>query len=120
MANPIKIPFVQGDSVRYRVTIEATTGSPLGIDLSGMTIRADIRNEYDTEVVASFTVEEVDYTAGVFDLVLSSGVSASLPVTGHNRSFVFDVQYESTGSPPSTRKTPIYGYLVVQREVTRA
>ena len=113
----IKLYLHQGDSKSWPVTM-TQSGSPSAVDLTGVTITGDIRTEYDTSVVASFSITETDLANGEFSFNISSTDSASLPVTGSKTSFVFDIQLNYGGSPP-TIKTPITGYLIVSREVTR-
>ena len=111
----IKLYVHQGDSETWNVV---SSDSPT-LDLSGATFRGDIRKEYNTDVLGSFTFEEVDYSLGQFNIKLDATTSASLPIPGKNmaQTFVFDIQYIQ-GSPENVT-TMMHGHLVVQREVTR-
>jgi len=114
-ANPISLSFVQGDTFFLNVDWKDDLDVPM--DITNATIRADIRKEYATGVVASFTVEEVDLSIGQFKLILSDTVSAALPARRGSAvtSFVFDVNVEFSNAESLT---PIYGYLKMQRQVT--
>lgn len=111
----IKLFLHQGDDKSWPVTM-TTPGSPSTVDLSGVTLSGDIRAEYDSSVVGSFTFTETDLANGQFSIDISKTTSASLPVTGARTSFVFDIQIDY---PSGDRSTPITGYLIVQREATR-
>lgn len=113
----IKLYLHQGDSKSWPVTV-TDTGSPPAVDLTGVTLSGDIRLEYDSDVVGSFSFTETDMANGQFSIDIDSVVSAALPVTGVKTSFVFDIQFNYGGSP-AVIKTPISGYLIVSREVTR-
>ena len=120
MSTPISLTFTQGETVQFPVTITATSGSPLGpVNLVGYTFKADIRKEYTTDVIASFTIAETDLANGQFTLEMSSTDSAALPIntSGRVTSFVFDVDMIGAGSP-ATISTPISGYLKVVHQVT--
>jgi len=120
MSNPISLTFKQGATVQFPITITATTGSPLGpVDLTGYTFKADIRKEYNTAVVASFTINETDLVNGQFNIELSAAVTEALPMNTKGRvtSFVFDVDMYAPGSP-QVIDTPIDGYLKVTHRVT--
>lgn len=114
--NPVSLEFVQGDTVYIDVLWEST-GSPSTVNLQNSTITASIRKEYNTEVLASFSVEETDLSNGQFKLILSATDSAALPVRANSRitSFVFDV---NVVLQDGSVQTPIYGYLKMQRQVT--
>lgn len=118
--NPVSLEFVQGDTVTIGLQWNDPNGSPVNapIDLTGCVITSQIRKEYNTEVLASFTVVETDLVNGKFDLILSEVASAALPARANSRitSFVFDVNVQFPGG---TTQTPVYGYLKMQREVTR-
>lgn len=104
----------QGDEERWQVS---SGGSPQ-LNLSGVTLSGDIRKEYSTDVVGSFTFEVVDLSIGQFNIVLSPETSAALPFQGNKMaaSFVYDIQY--TVGSPEIPTTLMYGHLLVQREVT--
>jgi len=116
MADMISLSIVHGDDASFPVTV-AAEGSPSVVDLTGATITADIRKEYSSAVVGSFTITETDLSIGSFSLDLSSATTTALPqnTKGRIQSFVFDVQivYADT-----TRDTIISGYLKVANEVT--
>ena len=118
MSNPISLNFNQGETVLYPVVItEKDTGTP--IDLTGAVITGDIRKEYNTEVLASFVITNINYQLvdGGFELTLSSAISEALPMNNKGRitSFVFDVDVKY---PSGRIDTPISGYLKVTRRVT--
>lgn len=116
MSNPISLNFNQGETKSFPVTIkDKDTGTP--IDLTGATITSDIRKEYNTAVVASFTITETDLANGSFSLDISSTVSEALPMNSKGRitSFVFDVDIKYVNLDIAT---PISGYLKVTRQVT--
>jgi len=120
MSNPISLTFNQGATVQFPITITATTGSPLGpVNLTGYTFAADIRKEYNTDVIASFVINETDLANGEFNIELSAAVSEALPMNSKGRvtSFVFDVDMYAPGSPQVV-DTPITGYLKVAHRVT--
>lgn len=114
-SNPIKLYFVQGETVSFPITIQAD-GSPSVVDLTGVTITSSIRKEYHLPVVGSFTIQETDLANGQFTLYLDSSASC-LPVNydSNKTSFVFDV---TIAYPGGSIKKPLYGYLIVQRRVT--
>jgi len=114
--NQISLSFVQGDDVTFPVTMTAA-GSPSVVDLTGSTITADIRKEYTSSVVGSFTISATDLANGKFSLVLPSSVSSLLPTNTGTKvtSFVFDVQ---VAWPSTSIQTIISGYLKMQHQVT--
>lgn len=120
LTNPVSLDFVQGDTVTIGFEWLDPDGSPANapLDLTGCTITSQIRKEYHTPVLASFTVVPTDLVNGKFDLILSEVASAALPARANSRitSFVFDVNVQFT---TGTTQTPVYGYLKMQREVTR-
>lgn len=114
--NPISLDMVQGDSFRRTITY-STSGSPSVVDLTGATITGSIRKEYDTDVITTFNIENRDDPSGTFDIALTPTQTSALPMNRRGRitSFVFDVEITfGTGD----KKTILYGYLKVQREVT--
>lgn len=115
MSDTPSLQFVQGETVSFPVTVTDSLGVP--IDLSGATIKSDIRKEYNTDVVASFTIEETDLLNGQFALTMTSVTSEALPMntTGRITSFVFDVDVYYPGG---NIETIISGYLKVVRGVT--
>lgn len=116
MADPTFLGFVHGDDVTYPIDM-TDAGSPPETDLTGATIKADIRKEYNTAVLASFTIIETDLPNGRFELNLPAAASATLPqnLKGRQQSFVFDVEVTYVGG---TKETIISGYLKVINEVT--
>jgi len=119
MADTISLGFIHGDDVTYPVTI---TGPASGfvhtpIDLTGATIKSDIRKEYGTSVLASFTINLTDLSNGKFELYLDAATSATLPQNSKGRvnSFVFDVEVTFASG---NKDTIISGYLKVTNEVT--
>lgn len=117
MADTISLGFVHGDDVTFPVTMTNPAGSPLEVDLTGATVRADIRKEYGTAVIASFTPNYTDLANGAFELTLDAATSATLPqnTKGRINSFVFDVEITYLDT---TKDTIISGYLKVTNEVT--
>lgn len=111
----IKLFLHQGDNKSWPVTISAS-GSPSTVDLTGVTLSGDIRAEYNTDIVGSFTFTETDLANGQFSIDISAATSAALPIEDFRKSFVFDIQIDWPGG---NIDTPISGYLIVQREVTR-
>jgi len=116
MADTISLAFVHGDDVTYPVEMSAE-GSPSIIDLTGATVKADIRKEYGSAVLASFTPNYTDLANGKFELNLPAATSATLPENSKGRimSFVFDVEVTYLDT---TKATIISGYLKVTNEVT--
>lgn len=115
MSSPISLTFNQGETVQFPVTIKDSTGTP--IDLTGYTFASDIRKEYTTPVISSFTINTTDLLNGEFVLELSATVTEGLPVntSGRVTSFVFDLDMnDGTG----VISTPISGYLKVVHRVT--
>ena len=117
MSSPISLSFTQGETIQIPITIKDSGGTPK--DLSGYTFKSDVRKEYTTGVVASFTIVEVDLANGSFRLDMSSPVSEALPVntTGRVTSFVFDLDMYAPGSPQII-ETPLSGYLKIAHRVT--
>lgn len=114
--------FVHGDTVNIPITWTGPeTGSPPNapVNLTGATIRADIKKEYTGEVLTSFNIIETDFATGKFTLNLPASLSALLPQNPKGRimSFVFDVDIQYAGSP-ITKETMMTGYLKVTNEVT--
>ena len=116
MADTISLGFVHGDDVTFPVEM-TQPGSPTAVDLSGATVKADIRKEYGTAVLASFTPVYTDLPNGKFELTLDAATSATLPENpkGRINSFVFDVEVTYVDT---TKDTIISGYLKVTNEVT--
>lgn len=115
--NDRKITLHQGDTKTWTFTW-AVSGSPSIVDLSGATLTGDIRLEYDSDVVGSFYFVETDMANGQFTFGIDEATSSALPVKSNKTSFVFDIQVTFPGSPV-TIETPYWGYLIVQREVTK-
>lgn len=116
MSNPISLNFSQGETVSFPVVMTDPDGiTPT--DLTGSIITGDIRKEYVTDVVASFTVVATDLVNGSFSINLPSSVTEALPMNTKGRitSFVFDVDIKYTDN---SIDTPISGYLKVTRQVT--
>lgn len=113
--NSISLSFVQGDDVTFPVTMTDNNGT--AINLTGSTFTADIRKEYTSSVVGSFTFNNLDLINGKFDLVLPTSVTTAMPANRKGRitSFVFDVQETNAAGD---KETIILGYLKMQREVT--
>lgn len=116
MADTISLGFVHGDDVTFPVELTAT-GSPTTVDLTGATVKADIRKEYTGDVIASFTPNYTDLPNGKFELGLTSAQTSLLPqnTRGRINSFVFDVEITYLDT---TKDTIISGYLKVTNEVT--
>lgn len=116
MADTISLSFVHGDDVTYPVEM-AAEGSPSIIDLTGATVKADIRKEFGSAVLASFTPIYTDLPNGKFSLNIPAATSATLPqnTKGRINSFVFDVELTYVDT---TKDTIISGYLKVTNEVT--
>lgn len=114
-ANPISLNFVQGDT--FFINFDWKDESDVPMNITGSTITASVRKEYHTAVLASFIVEEIDYSIGQFKLTLTDTVTATLPARSKSAvtSFVFDVNVEFSNGDTVT---PIYGYLKMQRQVT--
>ena len=115
MADMISLSFVHGDDVTYPITIKDSNGVP--IDLTGATVKSDIRKEYGSTVIASFTPNYTDLANGTFEITLDAATSASLPqnTKGRINSFVFDVELTDISG---NKDTIISGYLKVTNEVT--
>jgi hypothetical protein len=110
----IQLTFPQGDSKSYLFTVKSGSDTP--INLTGATVRSDMRLDYSSEVVASFTPTYTDLPNGQFEIALTAEQSANLPVKGAMTRFVFDV--EITFQDGTVQKA-VYGHIVVTREVTR-
>lgn len=115
MGNPISLSFTHGDDVNYPITVKDSGGTP--IDLTGASVKADIRKEYTTSVITSFVPNYTDLANGAFELDLSQASSALLPqnTKGRINSFVFDVELTYLSGD---KDTIISGYLKVINEVT--
>lgn len=115
MADTISLDFVHGDNVTYPITLKDAAGG--AIDLTGATVKSDIRKEYNTGVITSFVPNYTDLANGAFELVLSQASSTLLPQSKRGRinSFVFDVEILYAGG---NKDTIISGYLKVTNEVT--
>ena len=116
MSDPISLTFNQGATVQFPITIkDSATGDP--IDLTNYVFASDIRKEYNTSVIESFTINETDLANGTFNIELSSVQSEGLPANSNGRvtSFVFDVDMTAPGG---TVDTPISGYLKMVHRVT--
>jgi hypothetical protein len=116
-SNPISRDVVQGDDISYQFKLYQDDAKTTPVDLVGATITSDIRKEYSQPVAASFTVENTDLPNGTFTLKMSGATTAGLSLNAKGRitSFVWDVQVKFQDG---TIKTPVYGYLKVQRQVT--
>lgn len=119
MATSTPLTLVQGDTFSRVITF-TSSGSPSVVNLTGATIRGDIRKEYNTDVVASFVIDYTDMTNGQFTIKLSSAVTAALPMNTNGRitSFVFDLEITYPGSP-AVVETFYSDYLKVTKEVTK-
>jgi len=118
MADMISLSVTHGDNKTWPITW-VSSGSPSVIDITGATFKADIRKEYGTAVLGSFTITETDLSIASFSLVLDDVTCAALPqnTKGRINSFVFDVEITYTGSP-AIKETIISGYLKVANEVS--
>lgn len=116
MSDPISLTFNQGETVSFPVVMTGPD-EVTPTDLTGATITSDVRKEYNTDVVASFTIVETDLVNGSFSINLSSAITEALPMNTKGRitSFVFDVDIKYADL---TVDTPISGYLKVTRRVT--
>jgi len=110
----IQLTFPQGDSKSYLFTVKSESETP--INLVGSTIRSDMRLDYSSSVVASFTSNPTDLPNGQFELTMDAATSSNLPVKGAMTRFVFDVEITF---PDGSVQKAVYGHIVVTREVTR-
>lgn len=113
--NPISLSFHQGDDVT--INFDLTDENDNTPDLTGATVRADIRKEYGKPVLASFTVDSTDLATGQFVLSLPAATTGDLPTRRGSRvtSFVFDVRITYASGDIDTL---VNGYLKMTRQVT--
>lgn len=113
--NPISLTFNQGEDVNITIAVADTSDVPS--NLNGTVVTSDIRKEYHTAVLASFTVDSSDLVNGNITLSLSAADTTTLPTRRNSRvtSFVFDVKFTYADTSVDI---PIHGYLKMTRTVT--
>lgn len=114
--NPICLDFVQGDTIYYTFVWQDDDGNAM--NLSNATISSDIRKEYNTDVLASFSVVNTDLASGEFALQMDASTTATLPKRRNSRitSFVWDVNVVHGNGHT---QTPITGYLKMIAETSK-
>lgn len=112
--------FTQGERVEWPVT-ETQPGSPSAVDLTGVTIEAEIRDTANGSVVATWSVEETDLANGQYKLILTPAKTAAIEITKSpfiQQSFLMDIKYTHPGSPQNI-EVKATGHVVVKRLITR-
>lgn len=111
-----------GNSYKLRATLTTTVPdycttncSILAMDLTDKTIKAQIRQSYDSDcAVYEFDIIEVDAENGVVDLFLPASVSAEMKIVPH----VWDMTVTDDTNPEDVF-TAFYGSVTVTPSVTR-
>ena len=66
----------QGSTFRRRLTFQTEAG--VAVPLTGFTIRGQVRKFWDGDLIASFTVVEIDLAGGVIELLLLDTLTDTL------------------------------------------
>jgi hypothetical protein len=99
-----------GETVNRQFQLISANGAPY--DLSGYTIASQIKADYTSSTAAAtFTATSPEPTAGIINLLLTSGSSATL--TGS--CYYYDILIKSA----STALYPIEGKVVVSPSITK-
>ena len=100
----------QGATFSKNFTI--TTDGSTAYDITGLTLKAQMRKSFDSSSATTFTASVVTGSSGIYKLVLSETTTASI-ASGR---YVYDV--ELTLSDSTVEKVH-YGVVTVHPEVTK-
>ena len=100
----------QGATFSKNFTI--TTDGSTAYDITGLTLKAQMRKSFDSSSATTFTASIVTASSGIYKLVLSETTTASI-ASGR---YVYDV--ELTLSDSTVEKVH-YGVVTVHPEVTK-
>jgi hypothetical protein len=116
MSTAFNITIYKGTRYIMRLDLQAEdiNGSTIPYDLTGFSVRSQLRPSVDSDTVYEFTVEMVDILTGKIRLVLP----ATLTDTIVEDSLVYDVEVYSNTNPDNVER-PVYGSATVVPNVTR-
>lgn len=112
MATVRNLVIDQGSTFSISITVSDYTGS--AIDLTGYTLRSQLRKSYHSNTYTSFTVVSNDPTDGEITLSLTATQTSALK---YGR-YVYDVEIVSP-APASEVTRILEGIITVNPEVTR-
>lgn len=94
----------------FETQVDEVTTAP--VNLTGLTWKAQVREEHDaSSVAANFTIEVVDAAAGSIEVIMESSEAKKLPPTG-----VWDLE---SLSGDGFRQTWVYGNIITLPDTTR-
>lgn len=116
MSTPFNITIYKGARYTMRLDLQAEdlNGSTIPYDLTGYTVRSQLRPSADSDTVYNFTVEIVDEALGKVRLVLP----ATLTDTIVEDSLVYDLEVVSDTNEDNVER-PVFGSATVIPNVTR-
>jgi|SRR6056300_63899 hypothetical protein len=104
--------IVLDQGTNYSLTINMTNLDGSAKDLTGYTVRAQIRKSYYTSTYTAFTVVHDD-TGGEITMTLTAAQTSALKAGR----YVYDLEAESSGATETLRV--LEGIVTVTPEVTR-
>jgi len=108
-AGKYNITLDQGSTFVLQVTLEQPAGTP--INLSGYTVRSQIRKSYSDTLIGAFTCALVTPASGIFQMALTATQTKLLT----EAEYVYDVEI----SIGSTVTRVLEGIIYVSPEVTQ-
>lgn len=116
MSQKFDITIYKGARYIMRLDLQAedTLGATIPFDLTGYSLRGQLRPSYDSDVVYNFIVEVVDTVLGKVRLV----IPASITDTIEEESLVYDLEVVLDADTDNVER-PVYGSAVVIPNVTR-
>lgn len=111
MATISNLYIDQGSDYATIVTVTSATGAPL--DLTGYTVKSQMRKSYSSSTAYSFTATVQNSTLGQIRLALTSAQSETIP---HGR-WLYDVEITQTST--GLKKRVVEGIVLVTPQITQ-